>query len=70
MNCCADDVQLFGFLADSKLGLDLKDRQWIHIKARVEYQWAEEYNEEELVLKPITIDLIDEPKEKILDLTK
>ena len=70
MNCCADDVQLFGFLADSTLGLVLKDREWIHLKAEIAYEWSEEYNEEELVLKPITIERIQAPKEKVLDLTK
>ena len=70
MNCCADDIQLFGFLADSTLGMNLKDREWIHLKAEINYEWSEEYNEEELVLKPISIDRISEPKEKVLDLTK
>ena len=70
MNCCADDVQLFGFLANNTLGITLKDRQWIHMVAKISYEWSEEYNEEELVLDPISIDLIKEPKEKILDLTK
>ena len=70
MNCCADDIQLFGFLADDTLGLKLKDRQWIHLKANISYEWSEEYNEEELVLKPISIDLIEGPKDKVLDLTK
>ena len=70
MNCCADDVQLFGFLADSTLGLKLKDREWIHLKAEIAYEWSEEYSEEELVLKPISIDRIQGPKEKVLDLTK
>ena len=50
MNCCADDIQLFGFLADDTLGLKLKDRQWIHLKANISYEWSEEYNEEELQL--------------------
>ncbi len=70
MNCCADDIQLFGFLADDTLGLKLKDRQWIHLKASISYEWSEEYNEEELVLKPISISLIEGPKDKVLDLTK
>ena len=70
MNCCADDIQLFGFFVDSNLGLDLKDRQWIHIKAKVSFEWSEQYNEEELVLKPISINSIVGPKNKVLDLTK
>lgn len=70
MNCCADDIQLFGFLANNTLNKPLKDRQWIHMVANISYEWSEEYNEEELVLDPISIELIDEPKEKVLDLTK
>ena len=70
MNCCADDIQLFGFLANNTLNKPLKDRQWIHMVAKISYEWSEEYNEEELVLKPISIDLIEGPKDKVLDLTK
>lgn len=70
MNCCADDIQLFGFLANNTTGIELKDRQWIHLVAKISYEWSEEYNEEELILNPISVDLIDEPKEKVLDLTK
>ena len=69
MNCCANDTQLYGFLVKDDMKMDLVDRQWIHLKARVEYEWSEEYNEEELVLYPISIESIQGPKEDILDLT-
>jgi putative membrane protein len=69
MNCCANDTQLYGFLVKDTLGKDLIDRQWIRIRARVEYEWSEEYNEEELVLYPMSIETIEGPKDSILNLT-
>lgn len=69
MNCCANDMQLYGFLVKDNLGIDLVDRQWIHLKAKIAYEWSEEYNEEELMLYPISIDTIQGPKDDILNLT-
>jgi hypothetical protein len=69
MNCCANDVQLCGFLVKSKMGLDLKDRSWIHIKAKLVYEFSKEYNEEECMLEPIEIKVIEAPKEDVLNLS-
>ncbi len=70
MNCCANDVQLYGFIASDNLGVELKNKCWIHIKAKISYEFSEEYNEEELILNPISITLIDgKDKEEVLNMT-
>ena len=70
MNCCANDIQLYGFLVDGDLGLKIKDRATMHIKAKVSYVWSDEYQEEELVLKPIEIiEVRGKDLSKVLDLT-
>lgn len=68
MNCCANDIQLCGFLVKSQLGKKLVDRTWVHIKAKIAYEFSKEYNEEELVLYPLEISNT-EPLEDVLNLS-
>ena len=69
MNCCANDVQLCGFLVKGNLGLKLKDRSWVHIKAKLVYEFSPEYNEEECMLEPLEITEIKAPNEDVLNLS-
>ena len=70
MTCCSNDIQLYGHLCDGDLGIKLKDRCWVHLVAKMHYQYSEEYGEEECVLKPISIEKIEPLKDPVLDLTK
>lgn len=67
MTCCSDDIQLYGHLCDNLMGLKLKNNSWIHLTARISYQFSEEYQEEELVFMPIKITPIDPIKNQVLD---
>lgn len=69
MNCCANDIQLCGFLVKSTLGMKIKDRSWIHIKAKLVYEFSKDYNEEEVMLEPIEIKLIDPLDDDVLNLS-
>lgn len=69
MNCCANDVQLCGFLCQNEMGKNLKDRSWIHLKAKLVYEYSEEYKEEECVLYPLSIEPIKEIEDPVLNLT-
>lgn len=68
LTCCANDVQLYGFLVSSSLSKHLKDDSWIRIKARCHAEYNETYQEEEIVLDPIEITEIEEIAEPVLDL--
>ena len=68
MNCCAQDIQLCGFLVKSCLDKKLKDRSYIHIKAKLVYEFSSDYNEEEVMLEPIKIKEIEPLKEEVLNL--
>ncbi len=68
MNCCANDIQLCGFLVKSSLENALKDRSWIRIKAKLVYEFSEDYHEEEVMLEPIEIESIEPLKEEVLAL--
>lgn len=68
MTCCANDIQLYGHLCSSTLNVKLKSKSWIHIVAEVKYEYSKEYEEEEVVLYPISIEKIPEIKEPVLNL--
>ena len=69
MNCCADDIQLCGFLVKSFLNQKIEDRSFIKLKARANYEFSKEYNEEELMLEPLEITKVKPLENEILDLT-
>jgi len=68
MNCCANDIQLCGFLVKSTLNMPLKDRSWIRVKAKLVYEFSEDYHEEEVMLEPMEIREIAPLKEEVLSL--
>lgn len=70
MTCCSDDIQLYGHLCIDNAKFKLKDRSWIHLVATMHYQWSEQYQEEECVLYPVSIEKIKELENPVLDLTK
>jgi uncharacterized membrane protein YcgQ (UPF0703/DUF1980 family) len=70
MTCCDNDIQLYGHLCVNNSKEKLKDRDFIHVIATVNYQYSQEYNEEECVLYPISIKKIKPLENPVLDLTK
>lgn len=68
LNCCAEDIQFFGFLVKDDLNLNLKHNSWINIKARCNVEYSKEYKEEEVVLTPLEIEIIPPLENEILDL--
>ena len=70
MNCCSDDIQLFGHLCLNNKKVKLKDRSFINLVAKIKFEWSEQYQEEECVLYPVSIELTKPLKNPVLDLTK
>ena len=70
MTCCDNDIQLYGHLCVNNCKEKLKDRDFVHIIATVNYQYSPEYNEEECVLYPVSIKKIKPLENPVLDLTK
>ena len=68
LTCCANDIQLYGFLVKDSLGMDLKDDSWVNITAKIEIEYNNDYDEEEIVLYPIKLEVIEPIKNQILDL--
>lgn len=68
MNCCANDIQFFGFLVVDDLNKHLKHNSWIKLTARCNNVYSEEYKEDEIVLTPIKIEEINPIEPEILNL--
>ena len=48
--------------------MDLKDDSWVNITAKIEIEYNKDYEEEEIVLYPIKLKVIEPIKNQILDL--
>ena len=70
MNCCSDDIQLFGHLCLNNKKVKLKDRSFINLVAQIKFEWSEQYQEEECALYPVSITPIEPLENAVLDLTK
>lgn len=69
MNCCAEDVQFFGFACKYDDVSSLQDKQWIKITAVVDEEYFEGYGEKGPVLKAVSIENAQKPKEEVISLT-
>lgn len=45
MTCCADDIQFLGILCKSETDVDLEERAWIKITAKVKTEYVPEYKD-------------------------
>ncbi|MCR5369729.1 MAG: GTPase [Clostridium sp.] len=43
MTCCAADMSFLGFMCKAKNGRKLKNRDWVRVRARVEYEYRPEF---------------------------
>lgn len=68
MNCCAEDIQYYGHLCMNNDKFKVKNKSWIRITARIDFEYSEEYQEEEAVLYPIDIKAVAPLRNPILDL--
>ncbi|MBO5713710.1 MAG: hypothetical protein J6R88_05910 [Clostridia bacterium] len=60
MTCCADDIQVLGHLCAFPKGFSVKNKSWIHLKARVHYMKFAN-GEERVVLEMLSADPIASP---------
>ena len=71
MTCCSNDIQLYGHLCYNNASFKLKDRMWVHIVGELKEEHNDEYDEDEIVIYPISITRTIPPLEnEVLDLTK
>lgn len=70
MTCCSDDVQLYGHLCINNSKKKIRDRSCVHIIAKIKFEWSSQYQEEECVLYPVSIEPTTPFANPVLDLTK
>lgn len=68
MTCCADDIQLIGHLCASQNPIKVKNKQWIHLRARVHYMREHIDDEAEIIFELLKIEEIDEIEEPVVSL--
>ncbi len=55
MTCCEDDVQYLGHICNYKGAINLKNRQWVKVRARLEYKYHDAYKQEGPVFEAIEV---------------
>ena len=66
MTCCAEDMAFLGY-ACKYAGLDeLKEQDWIKVKARVGMEYFKDYGKEGPVLDAISVEKTEKPKEPVI----
>ena len=68
MTCCADDIQLIGHLCASQSPIEVKNKQWIHLRARVHYVCEYQGAEPEIIFELLRYEKIDEIAEPLVNL--
>ena len=68
MTCCADDIQLVGHLGASQHPIQIKNKQWIHLRARVHYMYEYEGSQPEIILELLKYEEIEEIENPIVSL--
>lgn len=68
MTCCADDIQLIGHLCASNTPVEVKNKQWIKLRARVHYVCEHPGAEAEIIFELLRLEKIPEIEEPIVSL--
>ena len=66
MTCCADDMAFLGFACKYNKAYELKQKQWVMVKAEVHKEFFADYGGEGPVLHAISVELAKAPKEEVI----
>ena len=68
MTCCANDIQLIGHLCSSDKPLKLKNKAWVHLRARIHYLSENEQDEPQIILEYLKSEPIAEIENPVVSL--
>lgn len=68
MTCCANDIQLIGHLCCYNSPLKIKNKGWVHLRARIHYLSENENDEPQIVLELLKIKEIEEIENPVVSL--
>lgn len=63
MTCCEDDMTFLGFMCKARNARLLETKQWVKVRARVEYEYTPEYEGEGPMLYADYVEMAEEIKE-------
>lgn len=55
MTCCENDIQYLGHICNYKGAINLKNREWVKVRARLEYKYHEAYRQEGPVFEALEV---------------
>ena len=67
MTCCADDISFLGFMCKYPLSGTLTNKQWVNVKAKIEYTYQREYGAVGPVLSAVEVSGATPAKEEVLN---
>ncbi len=66
MTCCADDMAFLGYACEYAGADNLKQKEWVRVKASVTKEYREEYQGEGPVLHAVSVEKAKAPKNEII----
>ncbi len=66
MTCCAEDMAFLGYACEYDKAERLTDKQWVKVTARVAREYFADYGGEGPVLKALSVEQANAPKEEII----
>ena len=66
MTCCADDMAFLGYACKYAGTNELKDKDWVKVKAKVGIEYFEDYGREGPVLSALSIEKTAAPKDPVI----
>ena len=68
MTCCANDIQLIGHLCGYNTPVKIKNKGWVHLRARIHYFTDDETGEPQIVLELLKMNEIPEIENPVVSL--
>lgn len=66
MTCCADDTQFLGFVCQHEKADTLQSGDWVHIQAKIGFEYRAEYRREGPMLKVLDLNMINAPEDEMI----
>lgn len=66
MTCCADDIQMIGYLCKTPLAVHLRHGEWVEVTAKVAFEYAKFYRGKGPVLYAVSVTSCEPPKEEMV----
>ena len=66
MTCCADDVRFYGCACRADKKINISQRGWVKVRARLEYEAPSQYDRKEPVLHLLEMEAAEKPEQEVV----